>query len=357
MTRPTGRSTIAAVAIDTVRTRPVPTSSDAVPLYAAAAPMAATAGIAPLALALGNGPSLPLACLAAGVVLLTFVAIRVRPNGPLATFSYGAITVGLAAALGSALSRTGVPWPVGAAIGVAVVGLLGYRSAVVPARVLGLLVGLEVLALVLFDGAVLAEQGLSALPAQSLSPNTVVKGGAVSSGLALLFALACFVGISPGLTAGRPRKRYAVVTVATGFLAVTGWVLVGSIATGQTAGLAVYEGANLVPALAGSYVGDRFAEAMTALLCASLLTLMLATHHAAVRAWTPAPRAGRVSLVLTGVTAAAVVIGAVTGVDPYVTMAAWLTGLGALGVLLSPAIAGLVALIRRRRNTDLGTSW
>jgi hypothetical protein len=319
------------VAIDTVRTRTVHASSGATPLYAAAAPMAATAGIAPLALALGNGPSLPLACLAAGVMLLAVAARSARPTGLVATFSYGAVTVGLAAAFGAVLSNTGVPWLVGAAVGIAVVGLLGYRSSVVPARALAVLVGLEVLALVLFDIAVLAEQGLSALPQQSLSPNTVGKGGAIGSGLALLFALSCFLGISPGLASGRARKRYTVVVVATGFLAVTSWILVGSIATGQTAGLAGYEGANLVPALAGSYVGAGFADAMTVLLCASLLTLMLATHRAAVHAATPAFVASRVSLVLTGVAVAVLTAGAVAGLDPYLTIAAWLTGLGALG--------------------------
>src|SRR6185369_5925690 len=170
----------------------------------------------------------------------------------------------------------------------------------------------------------------------SLSPNTVGKDGVVGSGLALLFALSCFLGISPGVAAGRPRKRYVVVVVATAFLAVTSWILVGSIATGQTAGLAGYEGANLVPALAGSYVGDGFAVTMTALLCVSLLTLMLATHNASMRTSSPAALRRRASLVLSGITAAVVIIGAVAGLDPYLTMAAWLTGLGALGALLPP---------------------
>jgi hypothetical protein len=79
-----------------------------------------------------------------------------------------------------------------------------------------------------------------------------------------------------------------------------------------------------VPALAGSYVGGVFGNAMTALLCLSLLTLMLATHNAAMRALPRAAVRGRTSLVLSGITAVVVIIGAVAGLDPYLTMAAWL---------------------------------
>ena len=150
----------------------------------------------------------------------------------------------------------------------------------------------------------------------------MARGGAAGSGLALLFALTSCVGLMPGLAAGRSgerrRPRYVAVVLIAGFFFATSWVLVGSIATGQTAGLAGLAGSDLVPALAASYVGAGFGAVLGLLLCASLLALMLATHRAAARAVGPTART-RASLVLTGVTAAVVAIGAVAGLDPYLT--------------------------------------
>src|SRR6185369_513683 len=173
-------------------------------IIAAAAPMASMVGNTPLALLYGNGPGLPAAYLIAAVVLLcfcvgyaamgrrvvntgafyTYVARGLgKPAGVgaayLAVVSYTALTIGLAGAFGYfvhvVLDSVGitVAWEIPSAIAIIFVGLMGYRSADLSAKVLGVLMVLEFAILIVFDLAVAGHKGASALPTAALEPRNI----------------------------------------------------------------------------------------------------------------------------------------------------------------------------------------
>ena len=77
--------------------------------------------------------------------------------------------------------------------------VLGYRSADLSAKVLGVLMLLEFAVLIVFDLAVACPQGCGALPLAALSPHNVFSG---SIGIALMFAFTSFVGFESGALYG-----------------------------------------------------------------------------------------------------------------------------------------------------------
>ena len=170
-------------------------------VVAAAAPLAAMVGNLPLALARGNGAGMPGAFLLATLTLVcfvvgyaemsrrvvntgafyTYVALGLgKPAGVGAAFvamvAYVAMTIGMAggfgyfASIAAASMGAHVSWVAIAAIGVAVTGILGYRSIDLSSRILGGLMIAEIAVLAVFDASVAASRGLSAIPATSFSP-------------------------------------------------------------------------------------------------------------------------------------------------------------------------------------------
>ncbi len=183
-------------------------------VIAAAAPLAAMVGNVPLALLYGNGAGLPVAFVVAAAVLLcfavgyaamsrtvvntgafyTYVARGLgKPSGLgaayVAVLSYTALTIGLAGSLGYYLGdATKTPWEIWSGAAVVVVGLLGYRSADVSAKILGALMVAEFVILLAFDLAVVLDKGFHALPSASLDPG-VVTGGSLGFGLLFFFII------------------------------------------------------------------------------------------------------------------------------------------------------------------------
>jgi amino acid transporter len=376
-------------------------------VVAAAAPMAAMVGNTPLALALGNGPALPAAYLVAGLTLLCFAVAyaamgrRVVNTGAfytyvshglgrppavaaayLAVVSYGALTIGLAGAFGyftslvTAALGVSTPWLAWAGVGVVVVGALGYRSVDLSSKVLGVLMGLEILVLVVLDLAVVGRHGAQALPLTSFAPSTVVAGGLSGGfGLVLMFAYTSFIGFESAALYGEeardptrsiPRATYVAVTLIGVFYLLTSWIVVGGIGVDRTAEVARRETGNLLFALATQYAGVAVSDVMGLLLCTSILASMLAIHNAATRYLFALGREhllptalGRLhprryapslaSLVLTCLTGVVVVAFAVARLDPYLTLAPSLIGLSTLGIVALQAIAAIAVLGYFRR--------
>jgi amino acid transporter len=376
-------------------------------VIAAASPMAGAIGNVPLALVYGNGAGLPVAFAIACVVLLCFsvgyaaMSRRVVNTGAfytyvavgigrapavgaayLAVLSYTALTIGLAGAFGYFVrlvlltQNISVAWQFPAAVALLLVAILGYRSVALSAKVVGVLMIAELIAVVVMNAGIIFHKGLAAaLPSASLSPHEALSG---SIGIGLMFAFTSFVGFESAALYGEetadpqrsvPRATYIALTVIGIFLFFTAWLIVGAIGVSNTHQVASRELGNLLFDVAATNVGTTLRDVMAVLLCTSVLASMLAIHNAAsrylfalgrervlpaalgnyhIRHLSPHIASVTVSVISTVVVAAF----AVGGLDPYVTLAASMIGLSTLGVVLLQVLAAIsvVAFFLRRRE-------
>ncbi|WP_416985982.1 amino acid permease [Streptomyces sp. T028] len=378
-------------------------------VIAAAAPMAAIAGNAPLALVRGNGISLPAAYVLAAAVLLCFavgysaMSKRVTNDGAfyvfvarglgkpagvatayVAALGYLALSVGMAAVFGYftslvlAQSGVDVPWGVPTAVGVVVAAVFGHRSADVSARFLGVLMVLEFAVLLVLDVLVVGDRGAGALPAESFSPGQLFGG---SLGIALMFAFTSFVGFESAALYGEetrdparsiPRALYISVSSIAVFYVLTAWVVIGGAGGTAAPERARKDLGNLVFTLAEQYGGTALLDAAAVLLCTSVLASWIALHNAASRylfalGWEQvAPRVlGRYhpvhrsphigSAVVTTVTAGVVGVMGLAGASPYETIAAAVVGMGTLSIVLVQAFTALAVMVFFRGRADRRT--
>jgi amino acid transporter len=375
-------------------------------VVAAAAPLAAMVGTVPLAFAIGDGAGVPAMFVFAGLTLLcfsvgyaamsrqvvnaggfyTYLAKGLgRPaavaGGIVAVLSYNAITIGLAGAFGYfahlVLEALGapVPWQVLSAVAVVAVGILGYRRVDLSARVLSALMVAEIGVLLVLDIGIIAHHGLSALPAESFRPGTILSGGV---GVAMMFAFISFIGFESAALYGEearnpkrsiPLATYTSVVVIAVFYAFTSWAAVGAVGAGQVRDVANTELGNLFFTISDRNVDPALTAVMQILLVTSIFAAMLALHNAANRYSYVLGREGllpaglgvvhprlqsphRASVVQSLTTAAVLAIFAVAGLDPYTNLATSMLGLGTLGIIVLQAGAAfsVVAFFSRRSD-------
>lgn len=373
-------------------------------IVAAAAPLGAMVATVPLALAMGNGPGVPAMFLFAGVTLLLFsvgyaaIGRKVvnaggfytylsrglgKPvgvaGGLVAVIAYNAITIGVLGAFGYFVQSIAqshglnLPWEVWTAVGVLIMGWLGYRQIDLSARVLAVLMLCETGILAVLDLGIIIHRGLSALPATSFTPAVAFGGGA---SVAMMFAFASFTGFESAALyseeARNPKRSipvatYIAVVLISSFYAFTSWMAVGGIGADRVKSVAAAQLGNLFFALTNRYVGPVATDITQVFLCTSLFAAMLALHNAANRyvsvlgrervlpQWLGAihPRhfsPYRASLVQLGLSIAMAAAFAIGGLDPYTGLASSMIGLGTLGIVMLQGGAALsvIAYFRRR---------
>lgn len=367
-------------------------------IVSAAAPLGALVGTVPLAFALGSGAGVPATFVLAGLTLLCFsvgyAAISRRVvnaggfytyvaqglgrtpavgGGWIALLAYNAATIGVAGAfayfaqLVAASHGLDLRWELWAAAGIAVTAALGYRQIDISARVVAVLLVAEVGILVALDVAILARDGTAALPAAAFAPGTVFGPGL---GVSLMFAFVSYIGFESAALYGEeardpersvPRATYLAVVAISVFYALTSWLVVGAVGAGNVRASATEQLGDLFFQLSDDYLVSAATTVMQVLLCTSLLAGMLALHGAAVRylfvlgreRLLPAglaavhPRHGaphRASLVQSGLTVVVVAAFAVAGLDPYVSLATSMLGLGTVAIIVLQALAGVAVL-------------
>ena len=369
-------------------------------VVAAAAPLTAIGGALPVMLAIGNGPGVPMAFLVVAVVLLVFsVGYAAMSHHVVdAGAFYAYVTRGLGARLGlgaaglALLTYTAIqaavyglatttlqglitqyrgpeiPWWVLAAVLIAVVGLLGYRSIDVGAKVLGVLLVLEIAIVAVLAVTILVKGGPEGYSLTSFSPATFFHGGA---GIAVMFAVASFVGFEATAIYGEearepkrtiPRATYIAVILIGVFYAIASWTIVVAYGPSQVEAAAQADTAGLVFAAAAQYIGPAYADVMAVLLLTSLFAALLAFHNAISRYLYALGRqgVGPEALArthprhgspyvgsLTQSTSAVLLLGvfALAGADPVLTLFTWMSGVATVSVLVLMVLTAVAILV------------
>ncbi|MFI1565434.1 APC family permease [Streptomyces sp. NPDC020490] len=290
-------------------------------VLAFSAPMVVVTGPTPFVIIFG-GAGAPLAFVLAMAVLLLFAVgytamTRYLPN-PGAFYAYITAGLGKITGLGSSflalfaylafavstyaffavvanalvslvLGGPDLPWYVYALAGVAATGILGYFRIDLSAKVLSAVMACEVLLVGAFDAAVLWDGGARGT---SLTPFTWHALGSGSVGLAVLFAVMCFVGFEatavfreetkdPERTV--PRATYLSVTAIGVFYVVSAWCLILAYGTESAQKVAESNFAGMFSSAAGTFLGTWAGDAVTVLVVTSAFAALLAGQNILAR--------------------------------------------------------------------------
>ncbi|MFT4081486.1 MAG: APC family permease [Nocardioides sp.] len=396
-------------------------------VVAAAAPLVGMTGAVPVAIVLGNGAAAPGAYLAAGLVLLVFsvgyssLSSRVSNTGAFFAFvgrglgivpGVGSAFVSLLAYLAIQLSIFGffgataaslfasdvgldLSWWAWALIAWAIVLLLSILQVDIGAKVLGVLMLVEVCSLglvavvVLFQGG--GPDGLGFW--DSFSPSKIFAGGfGGSAGIALAFAFASYIGFEATAIYAEETKNpkrsvpiatYTAVCVIALLFATTSWAVVSGIGSDHVVdrvaevssldGTPLADPAAVLFSVADEYVGHWLSVLMSWLVLSSLFAGLLAFQNSASRYFFSMGRARVLPRALDRVNhRAAPIIGAVTtsvitflvivyfaatGKDPVLNLFYWFSGTAVLSIVLVEVLVSLAVIVYFRRTHEDTRVW
>lgn len=388
-------------------------------VVAAAAPIAGMTGLVPSTIVLGNGAAAPGAFLIAGIMLMFFAVGYATmsnhvthagaffayvgrglgaPWGVASAFvsvlSYCLVQTAIYGFLGATVSQKmaalglDLPWWVWCLLCIGVVQVFGVLNVDLGAKVLGVLLTLELASMILTGVAVIIQgggpDGLDF--AASFNPVSIFQG---APGIAFAFAFAAFIGFEATAIYGEesrdpkrtvPRATYAAVIIITLVFALTSFAIISGAGSSNIVsktlevttlqGTPLADPTQLLFSVAAQYVGPWLPEVMSWLLITSMFAGVLAFHNSATRYFYAMGRSGLLpaSLAVTGrfktpvrASVLQTLIGVVTiaafalaGLDPVVTLFYWFAITAILGLTF---IQGLVcvAVIRFFRRTRADT--
>ncbi|MCT1910215.1 APC family permease [Brachybacterium paraconglomeratum] len=366
-------------------------------VVAAAAPITVVVANFPLILLESGSIGAPLMILAATLILLLFAVgfTWMTPHVPdagafyayvhqglgrraglgtaaVALLSYVLLTVSMTCYLGVQAGNllalwTGIelPWWLISAVMIAVVGVLAHRRIDLSAAVLGVVLVLEILAVLAIDLGVLASgRELTPVP---FSPAEALPG---APGLGLLFAFLGFFGFEATAVFRHeardplrtiPRATYVAVLLIGVLYTVSSWLVISGLGAEDALDAAAASPDSVVVALAGDVVAPIMRDVTQVLVVTSMFACMLGFHNIVARYLFTLGRRGvlpfalgqvhpvhrapsRASLTVTGITAAIVLVSALAQLDPVVEIYTWYSGLGAIGVIAMMALTALAVL-------------
>jgi amino acid transporter len=389
-------------------------------VVAAAAPLVGMTGAVPVAIVLGNGAAAPGAYLVVGLVLLLFSvgygAMGRHVTNAGAFFAYVGRGMGIAPGVGTAFTSLvaylavqlavfgffgglmsgqmnaqfdlDLPWYVWTLIAWVLVLALSLASVDIGAKVLGVLMGLELLSLlvvglaVLFNGG--GPEGFDL--AASFAPSNIFVGGfAGSAGIALAFAFASYIGFEATAIYGEeskdphktvPRATYVAVITITVLFALTAWAIVSGLGTSVVVervvelttvdGVPLADPAAALFAVATEYVGSWLATVMSWLVVSSLFAGLLAFQNSAARYFFAMGRAGVLptkldnvnrsgapivaSIATSVVTLIVILIFIVQDLDPILNMFFWFSGMTVVAIVFVEMLVCIAVIIFFRRE-------
>ena len=375
-------------------------------VIAAAAPITVVAANFPIIILSSSSIGVPSMVLAATVILLlfavgyTWMTPRVPDAGAfysyvdrglgrrtglgtaaIALVCYVLLTVSMTCYLGVQAGNLinlwfGVtpPWWLISGIMIAIVAFLGYRDIELSAKVLGVVLVLEVVAVLAIDlGVLFSGEELSMKP---LFPSEALVG---APGLGLLFAFLGFFGFeatavfrneakNPERTV--PRATYiAVITIGVLYF-ISSWLVISGLGVDTAVADSNAAPDSIVIALAGNVVAPIFADIVQVLVVTSMFACMLSFHNIVTRYLFTLGQRGvlpkrlsdvhpkhlapsRASLWVTIITAVVVLVSALAQLDPVTQIYTWYSGAGAVGVIFMMALTS-VAVIAFGRSAKAG---
>lgn len=384
-------------------------------IIAASAPLTVVAGGIPSNFAVTGNIGIPLSFIVLGVCLVLFTAgyaamsAHIRNAGAfyayiaqglgratgvgaawVALISYNAMQVGIYGLFGFASASfvngkfgLNIPWWVAALVGFVIVGWLGINKVDLSAKVIGVLVGLEFLAVIVFDvvAFTVSPEGFSGA---GLAPSSLFTAGV---GAALAFSMAAFMGFESAAiyseeakdpTRSIARATYIAVGIIALFYAFSGWAMTVGTGPSQVVGQAQEFGPDLLFVFLSEHGAVLISDIAQVLFITSLLAALIAFHNAVARyvfslgreSVLPrgfarvnarhAPVAG--SLTQSAVALVMLVVFAIAGTGselgvmyPVLTFFTWLTNTAAFGLVLLLVLIS-IAVIGYFRKHDSGYS-
>ncbi|MFG3103784.1 APC family permease [Streptomyces sp. NPDC048182] len=304
-----------------------------------------------------------------------------------ALVAYSALQVGIYGLLGFEVSGllatyadVDVAWWIPALVALVVVGALALLKIDVNARVLGVLLLVEVVLVVVFDIAVVSDPGPQGLSLHAFNPDTLTGAGV---GTALCFCIAAFLGFEQAPVYAEetsrphvlvPRVMFLAVAGVAVFFAVSSWALTVATGPAKIVGASQEQSAGLLFGLTESRLGDTFTDVLHVLFVTGMFAALLSFHNVVARYAFAMGREGLLprtfgrtsdasgapgtgSLLQTAISAV-VVIGFAIADDkptgdptaPVLHLFTWGGNIGALGVIVLMAAASfsVVAFFVRR---------
>jgi amino acid transporter len=375
-------------------------------VIATIAPMSGTIGALPLAFGLGTGAGTPGAFVVVAVVLLLFavgytamsrhmataggfyvyigegLGLRAaRAAGYLALLAYNVFQVAIWGTFGFFFNAFtaewfgwDVSWIIWVLLGIGLVGVLGYFEIDLSAKVLGVAVVLEVLAILVMAFAIVFSGGADGLTLEPFTPGAVTGD---NLGIGLMFCFLLFIGFEATAIYGEeardprrtiPRAAIVAVVLIAAFYIFVSWSLTMAYGFGAAHDSAAKDLGGFVFGAGREYVGPAQVTIMEVLFLVSTFATVQGFHNAISRygfslardGWAPAAL-GRThprhdspfvsSFLQTAIAAVVVLVFFIAGKDPYAEMFTWLIALGGVGlmVLMASTSIAAIAFFRRRR--------
>ncbi|MBL0372625.1 APC family permease [Rhizobium sp. KVB221] len=381
-------------------------------VVAAAAPLAAIVGNGALGVLLGNGVGMPGSYLVAGLVLILFAVgfVRMSPHvqhggafyayvrhglgryaGGAAAFVaiivYVMMVVGSAAGFGFFASLffaenlgLDISWKIWAAVSLVIVALIGYREITMGARLLAVMLILEVLILVVLAMTVFSPGSAATVTLTSFAPSNIFSG---SFGIGLMFAFVSFLGFESAAIYSEEAKGghrtvsraliAAVIFIAV-FYAIAMWSIVLAFGDDKVVAAAAENPGTLVFRAFAQYTHPAFTVAAELLMATSALAATIALHNAASRYLFALGREGMLpktlsklhpqlqsphvaSISVTVATSVLVTVFALCDADPLMTVLSSTFGLAALGIILLQAATSLSMVAFTWKSRSKSDAW
>ena len=380
-------------------------------VLSAQAPLTGIAGALPLTVLLGNGAGAPGAYLVIGVIIVIFaigfIAMSRRVDAKGAFYAYVSAGLGRRTGTGSAwlalvayatvqaamyglygasvsglLAAVGVtiPWWIPVVVTIALVQMLGSLNIELGARVLAVLVGLEVAILLAFAiGALISGGGPSGSIdfAASFSPTAIMSG---APGVALMFAVASMFGFeSTAIYSGEAkdpkrtvaRATYLSVGVIAVFFSFVSWMFISyygadnAVAAAETAVMSGDSTMFVFQALEG-ILGGWAGVVAGILLVTSLFAGILAFHNGINRylhalgsqqslptrlSHTNRHRAPHIAGWAQSILALVLIAPfAILGLDPILRLFSWFSGLAVAALVALYVLCSIAVVVYSVRN-------
>ncbi|OFV78623.1 APC family permease [Rhodococcus erythropolis] len=381
-------------------------------VVAAVAPMAAIIGASPVVFS-ANGVTAPMVYLLAALLFVVFSAgyvamsrhirnaggfvayiarglgARVATAGAgLAILFYGSLQIALWSQF-SVFAHTliadklgiDIPPLVIVFVVLAAVTILSVVGVDLSLKVLGVLVALEIAALVVLDAAIIfSGGGPSGNSLAAFDPSSLVGPGL---GVAFLFAFACFTGFEATVVFSEeaknprrtiPRAVYGSIAFIGLFYATTVWALGNSVGSESVQAAATAEPAGFVFSIAEREVGPWLATSLEVLVVTSFVAMLIGFQNMFARYLYALSRAGVLPARLGTVTAksgtpatAALSVGVLiavviagfglAGADPITVTFSWLLSLGTVALIVILILTSVAIIAFFLRNTLESNPW